>query len=231
VAELVGRLRIGELAERSGVSVATIKYYIREGLLPPPPVKTGKTMAFYDEAYLERLLLVKRLREEHFPVRVIKEIVADQRELAPSEAALLSRVAPAVLARLDPGGDGEALTRTDVMARFAIGSEELAVLEEIGLVGEGGRFGRADLELLTAFQAAERAGLSRDRFPVEGVGHYVELLGELARREVKVFVHSMKGVGDAEIEALAERALAITAPIVEQIRRKLILRLLKEGKS
>ena len=42
-------LRIGELAARAGVSVATIKFYIRDGLLPPPPVKTGRTMAYYDQ--------------------------------------------------------------------------------------------------------------------------------------------------------------------------------------
>ena len=35
-------LRMGELAEASGVSAATIKHYLREGLLPEP-VKTSAT--------------------------------------------------------------------------------------------------------------------------------------------------------------------------------------------
>jgi DNA-binding transcriptional MerR regulator len=39
-------LRMGELAEASGVSAATIKHYLREGLLPEP-VKTSRNMAYY----------------------------------------------------------------------------------------------------------------------------------------------------------------------------------------
>ena len=39
-------LKISELAERSGVPVATVRHYLREGLLPEP-VKTSRNMAYY----------------------------------------------------------------------------------------------------------------------------------------------------------------------------------------
>lgn len=55
-------MRMSELAERSGVPVATIKYYAREGLLPPGQA-TGATQALYDESHLERLRLIRVLRE------------------------------------------------------------------------------------------------------------------------------------------------------------------------
>lgn len=55
-------MRISELAERSGVSTATIKYYLREGLLPPGVV-TSRTQAIYDEHHLDRLRLLRTLRE------------------------------------------------------------------------------------------------------------------------------------------------------------------------
>ena len=51
---------MSELAERSGVSVATIKYYLREGLLPPGEA-TGATRARYDEHHVERLRLIRAL--------------------------------------------------------------------------------------------------------------------------------------------------------------------------
>ncbi|WKK71495.1 MerR family DNA-binding transcriptional regulator [Rathayibacter oskolensis] len=40
-------MRISELSDVSGISVATIKYYIREGILAPgsPPAPNGPTTA------------------------------------------------------------------------------------------------------------------------------------------------------------------------------------------
>ncbi|MFN8074212.1 MAG: MerR family transcriptional regulator [Kineosporiaceae bacterium] len=51
---------MSELAERSGVSIPTIKFYIREGLLPPGRT-TSPRQADYDESHLDRLRLVRAL--------------------------------------------------------------------------------------------------------------------------------------------------------------------------
>ncbi|GGQ67760.1 MerR family transcriptional regulator [Streptomyces pilosus] len=53
-------MRISELGRRSGVSTATIKYYLREGLLPPGRA-TAATQAEYDETHLRRLRLIRAL--------------------------------------------------------------------------------------------------------------------------------------------------------------------------
>ncbi|GGJ93439.1 transcriptional regulator [Pilimelia anulata] len=53
-------MRISELGRRSGVPVATIKYYLREGLLPPG-VPTAANQASYDDGHLRRLRLVRAL--------------------------------------------------------------------------------------------------------------------------------------------------------------------------
>ncbi|MGC3003709.1 MerR family transcriptional regulator [Streptomyces sp. G35A] len=53
-------MRISELSRRSGVSNATIKYYLREGLLPPGRA-TAATQAEYDETHLRRLRLIRAL--------------------------------------------------------------------------------------------------------------------------------------------------------------------------
>jgi hypothetical protein len=87
------------------------------------------------------------------------------------------------------------------------------------------QMGLADVDFLEALEQAEAAGMSRDRFPLEGLGHYIELLGELARREVRLFLrHASATVPDDELETLAERAVDITEPILSRIRRRLILR-------
>ena len=51
-----------ELTDRSGLPRTTIHHYAREGLLPPAR-KTAPNAARYDEAHLERLSLITRLRD------------------------------------------------------------------------------------------------------------------------------------------------------------------------
>lgn len=53
-------MRISALAERSGVPVATIKFYLREGLLHGG-VRSSATQAEYDEGHLKRLALIRAL--------------------------------------------------------------------------------------------------------------------------------------------------------------------------
>jgi DNA-binding transcriptional MerR regulator len=53
-------VRIAELSSRSGTSVASIKYYLREGLLAPG-TPTGRNQADYGEGHLYRLRLIRAL--------------------------------------------------------------------------------------------------------------------------------------------------------------------------
>ena len=68
-------LKMSELAERADVPVATVRHYLREGLLPEP-VKTSRNMAYYPPEFAERIRLIKQLQEERFmPLRVIRELL------------------------------------------------------------------------------------------------------------------------------------------------------------
>ncbi len=53
---------IAELSRQTDVPVATIKYYLREGLLPPGEA-VGATRSRYDEAHVRRLRLIRALVE------------------------------------------------------------------------------------------------------------------------------------------------------------------------
>jgi len=53
-----GLMKISELSRRSGIPISTIRYYILEGLLPAA-VKTGKTRAYYSDAHLKALDLIR----------------------------------------------------------------------------------------------------------------------------------------------------------------------------
>jgi len=68
-------MRISELARRAGVSVATTKYYLREGLLPGGAA-TARNQASYDEGHLHRLRLIRALREVGgLDIRAIRAVI------------------------------------------------------------------------------------------------------------------------------------------------------------
>ncbi|MER5478369.1 MerR family transcriptional regulator [Streptomyces sp. NPDC002734] len=53
-------MRIGELSRKTGVPVPTIKYYVREGLLPSGEL-TSRNQAVYGETHERRLRLIRAL--------------------------------------------------------------------------------------------------------------------------------------------------------------------------
>jgi DNA-binding transcriptional MerR regulator len=82
---------VSELSERADVPLATVKYYLREGLLPPGET-TGPRRAEYGETHLQRLRVLRLLREVGgVPVTSLREVVAalDDEELPIPEVMTL----------------------------------------------------------------------------------------------------------------------------------------------
>lgn len=70
-----GCVRMAELSRSSGVPVATVKYYLREGLLPPGE-PTGRNQAAYTQAHVHRLHLVRALLEVgRLPVASVRRVL------------------------------------------------------------------------------------------------------------------------------------------------------------
>ncbi len=75
MAQLKSSMAISELSKLSGIPLSTIKFYIREKMLPKP-VKTSKTRARYSQKHLDRLTLIKKIQKEgKIPLNKIKEII------------------------------------------------------------------------------------------------------------------------------------------------------------
>ncbi|GIH72313.1 MerR family transcriptional regulator [Sphaerimonospora thailandensis] len=68
-------MRISQLSAESGVPIPTIKFYLREGLLPQGE-QTSATRAEYDQSHLRRLRLIRALLEVgRLPVATIRKII------------------------------------------------------------------------------------------------------------------------------------------------------------
>jgi redox-sensitive transcriptional activator SoxR len=79
-------MRVGEVAERAGVNVETLRYYERRGLLPVPE-RTPSGHRRYDEETVRFLGAIKEAQEVGFTLAEISEYLrAARRSRAPSEA-------------------------------------------------------------------------------------------------------------------------------------------------
>ena len=67
-------MRVSELVAEADVPLATVKYYLREGLLMPGEA-TSATRAEYDERHVHRLTLIKALSGMGLPIPKIREIL------------------------------------------------------------------------------------------------------------------------------------------------------------
>jgi DNA-binding transcriptional MerR regulator len=81
-------LSIGDMAERTGLSVHTLRFYEREGLLAGPVPRSEGGHRVYSTAHVELLEICKTLRASGMPLETIRRFVDLVRNGAGSEAEL-----------------------------------------------------------------------------------------------------------------------------------------------
>jgi Cd(II)/Pb(II)-responsive transcriptional regulator len=67
-------LKIGELAKRSGCQVETIRFYEKEGLLPPA-IRSQGNYRLYGESHAERLLFIRHCRSLDMTLHEIRQLL------------------------------------------------------------------------------------------------------------------------------------------------------------
>lgn len=67
------QLTLDQLCQQAGVTVRTVRYYISEGLLPPP--QGQGPAARYGDIHLQRLLVIAQLKEQYLPLREIRRVL------------------------------------------------------------------------------------------------------------------------------------------------------------
>jgi DNA-binding transcriptional MerR regulator len=67
-------MRIGRLAERTGLSLPTLRHYDRLGLLSPSARTTGN-FRLYSEADYEKLMVIRRMKPLGFTVEEMRQVL------------------------------------------------------------------------------------------------------------------------------------------------------------
>jgi DNA-binding transcriptional MerR regulator len=215
-------LRIDDLARRAGLTVDTIRYYQREGLLPPA-VRVGRTKVYGPE-HLARLGQIRELQGRRFSLAAIKSLLESDRSdlvdgiFASEEGSL-------------------ALTLDELVERSGGSPELVAQLQGAGLLRDPSAYGRdaydaTDLDVMCAAASLERLGLPPDVLGelsgiyvqgVEGMQHEVLALfsGERGKSWSPEELRAFQG----QLVSRAGELLPLVTRIVEYVHRRTLQRL------
>jgi DNA-binding transcriptional MerR regulator len=188
-------LRMGELARASGVSAATIKHYLREGLLPEP-MKTSRNMAYYPADFVERIRMIKQLQEERYmPLRVIKDLLEEDPDRARALIELGDRLLEHALA-----GERERVSAAEVRRRYDVPKDVLDRLAELEVLTPDRRgYSPSDVRIIEAISRFRAGGYEeRIGFTVYDTLRYKESMADLVKQEVDVLMERLAGEMDPD---------------------------------
>jgi DNA-binding transcriptional MerR regulator len=198
---------IQELSDGSNVTVASIKYYVREGLLPPP-VPGRPRRAYYDERHARRLATIRALREvAGLSIEVIHKVLV---AVESPGADAVDVIAPAIDALVPTiGDDSPALTTARIDVAKAFARSRLAVRPNAG----------ARETIARTLVSLRKVG---SPIQVEHLVQYIEWLRPLAQSEIereptRTILHEDK---EASLE-IAVLGTVLFEPLIAGLRRAL----------
>lgn len=197
-------LKISEIAERADVPVATVRHYLREGLLPEP-VKTSRNMAYYSPEFVDRIRLIKQLQEERFlPLKVIREL-------------------------LDSGNVPE----DEVLTRFDIPERALRRLAELGVLTpskEG--YSQADVRIIEAISRFRAAGWNETSgFGARDVARLMNGLEPVIDDELRLLSERFSALGPERAGDIIEGGAAPFPDLIGALHAKLLAAQLERARS
>jgi DNA-binding transcriptional MerR regulator len=192
------RLKISELAAAAEVPVATVRHYLREGLLPEPE-KTSRNMAYYPPELVDRIRLIKQLQEERFlPLKVIRELLDSGNGDPERLRALIDledRILESALA-----GERKRVSAREVRRRYDMPKEVLERLAELEVLTPDGRgYSPSDARIVEAISRFRAGGYDeRIGFTVYDTLRYKRALEGLVKEEVDVLMERLAGEMDPD---------------------------------
>jgi len=186
-------MKMKELEAATGIGRETIRYYIREGLLPEP-VRPKRNVATYGREHVKRLDLIRRLQHDrHLPLSVIKAVVTSEtgEPVGGFESLIGLEVAMGPL--LSDGRNLAPKKIADVARETGLELAEIRRFEDIGFIAidrrDGGEWlNQRSVRLMEIIAQTRVEGYTPDiGYTIESYGIYPQMIELLARRAVVGF--------------------------------------------
>jgi len=223
-------LKISELAEQADVPVATVRHYLREGLLPEP-VKTSRNMAYYPPQFVERIRLIKQLQEERFmPLRVIRDLL-ERGEAEPERLRAMIELEDRILDRA-LAGERQRVPAAEVEARYELPGEVLERMAEVGVLSpDTDGYSPSDVRIIEAVGRFRAGGYDESLgFTVYDTLRYKRALEPLVEEEVRVLTERLAGDLDPErAMEIVEAGIGPLNDLIGALHTKLVVARLEEA--
>ena len=213
--------RIDGLAQQAGLTVDTIRFYQREGLLPAAE-RSGRAKV-YGADHLERLTRIRDLQARRFSLAAIR--------------ALLNSERPDLVNGIFAGEGGLSYSLSDLVERSGCSQKLLTGLRDNGLLRDPRDFGRdaydaTDLDVMRAAAELVRGGLP-EALVVELAAIYVRGVEAMQVQVLDLFGGAIGPAWEPEelsaFQAVASgnagRLLPLVTRVVDYVHQRTLQRL------
>lgn len=229
-------MKMKELEERSGIGRETIRYYIREGLLPEPD-RPKTNVAIYSEAHLRRLELIRTLQRERFlPLGVIRKLIEEAGDREPDTVPGLFGLEIMLADRLGTENSRTPVDLDKLSEDSGMSMEEIHQIAEKGLITPhetpAGKqaVSTQDAALISSWARVQALGFSIDKgYGVDYLMQYHALAEAMAEFDVTAFYDRLADDLDTDTAAsMASSAIPQALEVFGHLRTKAILRKVAE---
>jgi hypothetical protein len=201
-------MRVEQLAGDADLSVDTIRYYQKIGVLHPP-VRQGR-VAVYDDSHASRLTEIRQLSQDGFSLAQIQRL---------TESA-----AHPLLNSLNNVTDS--LTFDELVETSGVNAEIVHLAVDAGLIRPtrtgGDRFGLETLAMLKAGAGLLDAGVPFDQLIQLAVRH-ADHVESVAKDAVALFADQLSGEENSSQAATVENIIPVVTELVAQHFRQTLI--------
>ena len=229
-------MKMKELTEKTGVPKGTIQYYIKEGLIPKP-IKTQPNMAYYSQAHIDAIRLVKELQSKRFlPLSVIKKILRNKKNgLSVDEIRTIAEMDGKLFGNLQESLKIKKATEKQLAQRTGVELKDIKDLEKMGILnpvkrGKQKHYDEDDIRFMECWKKLREIGFSKELgFNAETLRPHRELMERLVEDETKTMLSRTLGkITVDEMVKMVEEGTMVLNTMLGLIRKRLILITVKE---
>lgn len=229
-------MKMKELEEKSGIGRETIRYYIREGLLPEPD-RPKTNVAIYSEDHLRRLDLIRTLQRERFlPLGVIRKLIEEAGDREPDMVPGLFGFEIMLADQLGAESTRSPVEIEKLSEDSGMPMEEIRAIADEGIItftqSPGGKtvVSAQDAGIISNWAKVQSVGFSAEKgYGVEYLKQYNALAETLGDLDVTAFYERLaEHVDTDKASAMAAAAIPQSLEVFGHLRTKAILRKIAE---
>jgi len=225
------KMRMKQLMAETGVTKATVQFYVNEGLIPKP-IKTHANMAYYDESHVNAIRLVKELQAKRFlPLSVIKRVMEGEKAgLSVDEIRTLVEIDGKLFTNIQENPLLKPLSAKELSKRTGVSLEDIRIMERMEMLTpakKGSRkfYSEIDIRIVECFGRLQEAGFTPDLgIDASQMKLYWDFMKMLVAEELKLFAGLTTGKVPAQrLPGMVEDAATIATNLMGLFHKKILI--------